>query len=154
MIHVELFDEQSDLLIDSESVKNLICECFRFSQEPAAEIGVYFVSDEKMCAIHEEYFGDPSSTDCMTFPVDPKEEPNRYIGDIIICPQTALRYAKKHNIDVYEETSLYIVHAILHLLGFNDIEEEEQKQMRQEEERYLSHLREKGLLLTKRETIA
>lgn len=147
MLTVQIFNHQEDLPIDLSSVQSLVQECFVFSQEPASEIGIYFVSDEEMCALHEEHFQDPSSTDCMTFPIDPKEEQDRYIGDIIVCPKTAIEYAKEHNKNVYEELSLYIVHGILHLQGLDDIEEEDQVQMRKEEKRYLSHLQEKKSLV-------
>lgn len=51
---------------------------------------------------------------------------NELLGEIFICPQIAIEYDPKHP---HLETTLYIIHGILHLLGFNDIEKKERQKM-------------------------
>src|ERR1700722_17053191 len=81
------------------------------------EVSFYFVSKRKICQLHKEFFNDPTSTDCITFPLDsPDEEKSAYhvLGEAFICPLTALTYAKLHKIDPYEELYRYVIHCILH----------------------------------------
>ena len=83
----------------------------------------------KISLLHKEFFDDPSPTDCITFPVD-----SEYLGDIFVCPRVAEEYCPK---EPYVETSLYIIHAILHLLGYDDIEDSTRKVMHKEQNRLL-----------------
>lgn len=67
------------------------------------------------------FFQDPTPTDCITFPFDQK-----FLGEIFVCPKVAKEYDPKKP---HLETTLYIIHGILHLLGFNDIEKKERAKM-------------------------
>lgn len=83
----------------------------------------------KISLLHKQFFNDPFVTDCITFPID-----SDYLGEIFICPQVAYDYNPKKP---YVETSLYIIHAILHLLGYDDLEESQRKIMHKEQMRLL-----------------
>ena len=100
------------------------------------EVSFYFVSKRKICQLHKEFFNDPTSTDCITFPLDsPDEEKSAYhvLGEAFICPLTALTYAKLHKIDPYEELYRYVIHCILHLIGYTDIDPKERAKMKRKE---------------------
>ena len=89
------------------------------------EVIFHFVSERKICQLHKEFFNDPASTDCITFPIDPpdaEKSASHVLGEAFICPLTALTYAKLHKSDPYEELCRYIIHCILHLIGYTDIE--------------------------------
>ena len=66
-----------------------------------------------------------------------------------MCPEVALNYAKDNQIDFEEELTLYIVHGLLHLLGYDDIEEEDRVEMRKQEALLMRLLSSKGLVLKK-----
>jgi len=108
---------------------------FRFLSVSCDEISFYFVTEEQITKLHAEHFDDPTPTDCITFPID-----TSYLGDIFICPSVAVQYAKKKNLDPFQETLLYIVHGILHLLNFDDIEPKQRSSMRKKEKVCMSHL--------------
>lgn len=107
------------------------------------EVSVYLVDTETISAMHLQYFGDPSTTDCISFPLDEegKESPYIVLGDVFVCPETAINYAKNNQLDPYEETTLYLVHALLHLMGYDDIDEKDLAEMRQAEKRHLKQLK-------------
>ena len=81
-------------------------------------------------------------------PIDDPGPSCEILGEIFVCPDTAIVYSKRHKLDVYCECTLYIIHGILHLLGFDDIEEDEIAKMRAAEKELMNHLREKNLILT------
>ena len=107
------------------------------------ELHLYFVTKKTIQELHAHHFQDPTSTDCITFPIDTDTGPRPdalgplVLGEIFICPKVAIEYATLHKIDPYTETIRYIVHGLLHLLGYDDIQPKERKIMRQKEAHYL-----------------
>ena len=106
------------------------------------ELILHFVDKSKMGKVHEIFFSDPSPTDCMSFPIDPpiKEKPTEdyhVLGEIFVCPQVAIEYATQKNLDPYIETTLYVIHGLLHLLGYDDLDATSKKEMRKMEKKCL-----------------
>ena len=107
------------------------------------EVILHFVTKSKMSKVHKLFFNDPSPTDCMSFPLDkpsPKKSITEHLilGEVFICPQIAIEYAKKKNLDPYLETTLYIIHGLLHLLGYDDLDPIPRKEMRKMEKKCLA----------------
>lgn len=147
---VNVEDSQTSLKISSDQVKRLVQEVIEKEGQVCDEVNIYFVDTPAICKLHEEFFDDPSPTDCISFPLDEDPEGSqisRLLGEVFICPETALAYAKKHQANPYEETTLYILHGLLHLMGHGDIEEQEAASMRKAEERHMQNLRQLNLLL-------
>ena len=114
------------------------------------EIVFHFVSQETISELHSEYFNDPSPTDCITFPVDQNGDNSdgNILGEVFICPKVAIEYGKEHGEDPYCEATLYLIHGLLHLLGYEDTEETPRLQMRQKESECLKHLSKKNVFLS------
>jgi probable rRNA maturation factor len=99
------------------------------------EVIFHFVSEKKISSLHEEFFNDTTPTDCITFPMDPQGERTGYhvLGEAFICPKTALSYAKLHGTDPREELYRYVIHCILHLIGYDDMEASGRARMKRKE---------------------
>jgi probable rRNA maturation factor len=79
---------------------------------------------------------DPGPTDVLSFPMDelrPGTEdvptPAGLLGDIVLCPQVAQAQAETAGHSTQEELQLLTTHGILHLLGFDHAEPDEEKEM-------------------------
>lgn len=150
---VLVFDQQSDLSIEPESIKPVIREVLMREGRSTDEVAVYFVTSEEISRLHEEFFQDPSPTDCISFPMDEDLKATGYhiLGEIFICPKTALDYvltlSEEISENCYTELTLYLVHGILHLLKYDDVKEEDRKKMRAAEKEHMEHLLRKKLLL-------
>ena len=106
------------------------------------EVILHFVSKAMMGKIHDTFFSDPSPTDCMSFPMDPPETKpsagkHRILGEVFVCPKVALEYAKEQKLDPHKETTLYIIHGILHLIGYDDLTPSDRRQMHRMEQKCL-----------------
>jgi probable rRNA maturation factor len=138
--------------INKNSTHKVVEEVLRLEKRACDLISVYFISDKKMRSYHKSLFNDSSATDCITVPLDNNftiSTSHRFLGEIFICPKTALDYvAKKSHLTFWEELSLYLVHGLLHLLGYDDIRPTERALMRRKEKKLLLHLRKNGLLLS------
>lgn len=145
---VQVIQDQEHLPIDSSSVVALVKDFLTFHEVDFDEVSIHFVDTAVISHLHAQFFDDPSPTDCISFPMDDSnEEGYRMMGDVFICPETASAYVASNGGDAYHEVTLYLVHGLLHLLGFDDIDEEDRLLMRSEEKRYLSHVSKKNMWL-------
>ena len=145
---IDVVNRQKEFTLDSflHLLPKVIAATLAVEKTRAKYIGVTFLSDSTMRRYHKAYFNDPSSTDCMSFPIDGRDSldpENRCLGDIFLCPHVAKRMAKIEKTSQESELSLYAIHATLHLLGYDDIKEQDRKIMRQKEKEVLHFL--KGL---------
>jgi probable rRNA maturation factor len=150
-VNIIIHNQQSDLSIPVDSVISLVSELLEHKHIQTDEIIFHFVNEIKMQKLHSQYFNDPSSTDCITFPIDDPNERNleemHILGEAFICPKSALLYAEQNHLDPFDEISLYIIHCILHLIGFDDTSEQSALIMREEESNCLAYAKRHGLML-------
>jgi len=112
------------------------------------EVSISFVGKRHMCELHRIYFHDPSPTDCISFPLD-NEGASGYnvLGEVVIMPEVAWNWSKSHGGDFYHELSLYIIHGLLHLAGYDDQNPSAKKIMRSREKKYLRLAHKQGCIL-------
>lgn len=108
-----------------------------------SELCVSLVSDVDMRELNRRYRQIDTTTDVLCFPQKSDVNPD-LLGDIVISYQTALRHSRRLEITVEEELRLLIVHAVLHLLGFDHKKKKERETMREKEKEVLSYLAEAG----------
>lgn len=103
---------------------------------PEAEMSLIFVEPDVIAALHERWLDLEGPTDVMSFPMDelrPGSEASPteagILGDIVICPEVAQAQAARAGHSSAEEMLLLTVHGILHLLGYDHAEKDEEKEM-------------------------
>jgi probable rRNA maturation factor len=108
----------------------------RMGIHPQAELAITLVGVDSMSALHEQWMGEPGPTDVLAFPMDemrpPRddEEPDPgLLGDVVLCPAVAATQAVEHHRTMEQELDLLCTHGILHLLGYDHAEPEEQREM-------------------------
>ena len=106
-----------------------------------SELCLSFVSDVDMRELNRRYRQIDATTDVLCFPQKSDATPD-LLGDIVISYQTAVRHSQRLEITVEEELRLLIVHAVLHLLGFDHKKKKERDIMREKEKEVLDYLAE------------
>ena len=103
---------------------------------PDAELAIQFVNEEPMTELHVQWMDEPGPTDVLSFPMDELRPGNELqvsepglLGDIVICPQVAAKQAETAGHDPINEILLLTTHGILHLLGFDHAEPEDERVM-------------------------
>ena len=146
---VHVFDDQNSLKLPHSVVQAVATQVVADEGYKYDEVSIHFVDTKEISALHKQFFDDPTPTDCISFPMDdPDEVGYRVLGEVFVCPEVAIEYARENGHNPYEETMLYIVHGLLHLLGYDDIEESDESKMRLAEQRHLSTLKKIGLTLS------
>lgn len=150
---ISVFNTQKRFTIEEASVAPIVSTLLSSEGVTADNVAVHFVGKKKICSLHAQYFDDPSPTDCITFPLDDRDDLSagyKVLGEVFICPQVAFEYVSTHDghaENLYEEMTLYLVHGLLHLIGYDDIDIQDQKIMRQQEHVHMSRLKEQNTLL-------
>ena len=103
---------------------------------PDADLAIMFIDPEPMEELHIKWLDLEGPTDVMSFPMDELRpgtaeqiSPAGTLGDVVICPQVARKQALEAGHSSAEEMLLLTVHGILHLLGFDHAEPEDEKVM-------------------------
>ncbi len=101
-----------------------------------AELAIVLVDEGAMEQLHVQWMDEPGPTDVLSFPMDelrPGTEesptPPGLLGDIVLCPQVAQAQAETAGHPTLAELQLLTTHGILHLLGFDHAEPDEEKEM-------------------------
>ena len=147
-MRIRVTNKQKEMKIQTPMVRQIVKSTIEAAGVTCDEVSVYFIDTKTMCRLHADFFDDPSPTDCISFPLDDDDTPfYRVLGEIFVCPATAIEYSTLHCCDPYEELTLYLIHGLLHLFGYDDIEEHERRKMRKAEKTYMTQLRNQGLIL-------
>ena len=103
---------------------------------PDAELAIVLVDEGAMEQLHVQWMDEPGPTDVLSFPMDElrpgtEDEPTPagLLGDIVLCPQVAQSQAEAAGHSVLDELLLLTAHGLLHLLGFDHAEPEEEREM-------------------------
>ena len=102
------------------------------------ELNYIFMTDEELLQMNIEYLSHDTYTDVITF--DNSESEEFITGDIFISVERVQENAKTFNTIFENELSRVMVHGLLHLLGYEDKSDDDLKNMRSLEDKYLQLL--------------
>ncbi|WP_029112904.1 rRNA maturation RNase YbeY [Mycobacterium sp. URHB0044] len=118
------------------SVARFVIE--KMDVNPAAELSMVLLDTAAMADLHMRWMDLPGPTDVMSFPMDELEPGGRpdapepgpsMLGDIVLCPEFAAKQAETAGHSLGHELALLTVHGVLHLLGYDHAEPDEEKEM-------------------------
>lgn len=117
------------------------------------EVSISFVSDEAIAELNKRFRNKAEPTDVLSFENDSSEEDLSAalgieldyldLGDVVIAPDVAKRQTEEYDTSFEEEISLLLVHGLLHLCGYDHIEDDEAENMESLETKILEAWSEK-----------
>jgi probable rRNA maturation factor len=120
VIEIEV-DNRSGIEVDEEGARELARKVLAAEGIDAGELGLVFVGPDESRALKQEHLGSDEATDALAFPIDGLDDlPDglpRQLGDVVVCPQV-----------VGEEWQVPLVHAVLHLVGYEHGDEMEERE--------------------------
>lgn len=130
-------NNESAIEVDEARVLKLATFALDFLHiHPAAEMPIIFVDEPAMEKLHIEWMDEPGPTDVLSFPMDElrpgtESDPTApgILGDIVICPQVAIKQAEVAGHAPVNEILMLTTHGILHLLGYDHAEPDDEKEM-------------------------
>lgn len=140
------YDDRQDDIKITEEIKNLIEKSIVAvlkveGLDENVEVSVSFVGDEEIRDLNRDYRGVDKSTDVLSFPIDDEFIiVSRILGDVIINTRRVMEQAEELGHSNERELSYLTVHSILHLLGYDHMEDEDKKEMREREKLAMKEL--------------
>lgn len=140
------YDDRQDNIKITDEMKNLIENSIRAvlkveELSDDVEVSVSFVGDEEIRDLNRDYRGVDKSTDVLSFPMEDEFIiDNRILGDVIINTRRVMEQAEELGHSHERELSYLTVHSILHLLGYDHIEDEDKREMREREKLSMKEL--------------
>jgi len=138
-VSIEIANE-SGTDVDTDAV----LDCARYALDemgvnPLAELSVLLVDVAYMAELNHRWMGGDGPTDVLAFPMEegtidpgPNEiaggEPT-LLGDVVLCPEVAAKQAKDAGHSTADELRLLTTHGLLHLLGYDHAEPDEEAEM-------------------------
>lgn len=124
--------------LEAEKILNL-------AQAGESEMGISIVDDECIRAINRMHRQIDKPTDVISFQMECADgfivpSDMRHLGDVVISAPTAQRQAVEFEVSIEEEMRRLLIHGVLHLLGYDHMQIEEENIMQAEEERIMCFL--------------
>ncbi len=151
----------STLPIDTEEIAKLVTEAaLEYEGCPyEAEINLLLTDEEEIREMNRMFRQIDKSTDVLSFPMLEYETPGDFsafeqqqeafnpesgelmLGDIVICKPKVLAQAEEYGHSVRREFAFLIAHSMLHLFGYDHVEDAQREEMEQRQQNILEELR-------------
>ena len=136
LVSVEINNE-STIPVDETALQRLVGYALdQLHVHQDAELAIVLVDEAAMEQLHVQWMDEPGPTDVLSFPMDelrPGSDENitpaGLLGDIVLCPQVAVAQAETAGHSPLDEMLLLTTHGLLHLLGFDHAEPDDEKEM-------------------------
>lgn len=140
--HVLISNRATECDVDVRELRELLERVLAALGSPPGELSVLVVDDAEMRALNRDHLGRDRTTNVLSFPQDDSGQPGSLmLGDVVLAPCTILRQATNAGRDPARERDHAVVHAVLHLLGYDHVgTPRERERMRAREREVLAAL--------------
>ena len=131
---IHFHNEEVSTSFNKTIVSNWLNNCIQDLDYKTGDISIIFCSDDYLLDINKKYLNHDYFTDIITFNYNEK---NTIIGDLFISIDRVRENAKELKVDFNNELFRVIIHGVLHLCGYNDKTQDQQKEIRAKEDEFL-----------------
>jgi len=137
MYRIEIANRQKFLEIENDEFVRIVEQSLKHEKIVDAEISVAFVDNDEIHRLNDKFLKHDFATDVLSFlysaEANRREAQPLLEGEIIVSTEMACAVAKKYAWSAKDEAILYLVHGLLHLIGYDDDTDDHISVMRQKE---------------------
>ena len=151
MVIVEIRNQQKKIPLNPSRIIKIVKKVLKHEGVLKAELSIVFLTDRKIRLLNKKFLKRDNATDVLSFDYtepsrgDPAKSSKRSStspgqsiyakleGEVVISAATAYTNARQFNTSPDKEIMLYVIHGILHLLGYDDHSAKDKKRMRGKE---------------------
>jgi len=138
-IEIEITDRQKFLAVDLEQLQSTVRYVLTQFSLRKAVLSLVIVDDPAISELKKRFYGKSMVTDVLSF--DLRDDTDSELDcEVIVNGQRALEAAKDRSIDALAELNLYVIHGLLHQLGYNDQTPRQSRRMHKKEDQLLEEL--------------
>jgi probable rRNA maturation factor len=135
LINIAITNRQRKLPVDRRRLRRAILAILHDAKISNAQINVAVVDDATIAELHDKFLDDPTPTDVLSFVLERSE--GILEGEVVASAETALAFAPQYHCTPEQELLRYIIHGMLHLVGYDDTTPKKRTTMKKMEEKYL-----------------
>jgi probable rRNA maturation factor len=139
MIRTAVADNQRVVELDPRTLRRIVRTVLAGEGVADAEVSLAFVEDKTIHRLNKRFLNHDEPTDVITFPLSAPGD-DTLSGEVVISTETADRVARALGHPVHAEVALYLIHGLLHLCGYDDLNAADRQRMRRREGHYLKRL--------------
>ncbi|MDY7010287.1 MAG: rRNA maturation RNase YbeY [Planctomycetota bacterium] len=134
---VTVSNRQKTLDVSESRLRRLVEFVSASERRDIESVDVAIVDADEIESVNRRYLNHPGPTDVLSF--DLSDEGARAISaQIIVCSEVATTEAPHHGLSAEDELTLYVIHGLLHLVGYDDAEKEQAERMMTRQEQILA----------------
>jgi len=116
---IELINQQRIKRVNLKQLHKYLKKILVFLNIPSQKVSVLLCDNALVKKLNKKYFKKSSVTDVIAFPLTDDLEPD-YLGEVVVSVEEAVKVAKSLGCKWQDELRLYLIHGILHLVGYDD----------------------------------
>ena len=113
--------DRSSVRLSSQTLRRVCARALSELGFPEAGLQLSLVSERRICALHEELFQDPSSTNVISLEYGPPAYAGDCMGLVYVCPAVARREAVQAGMDPAYRVGQLVLHGIAHVCGYEHV---------------------------------
>jgi probable rRNA maturation factor len=139
MSKVSIASPQEVVEIDRGRMREVVRTVLEGEGVAEAEVSLAFVDNPTIHRLNKQFLDHDEPTDVLTFPLS-EANARKLSGELVLGAEVAKAEAEARGHDVQAELTLYVIHGVLHLCGYDDKTDGDAREMRQRERHYLTRL--------------
>lgn len=143
MIAIKIENRQKTKKINRAELAQWATKALKLCRIRAGELSVLLVGDSEIAVMNRKFLKRRGPTDVLAFAM----REGRFagispgiLGDVVISVDTAIRQAKAYRTSLRYELCLYLIHGILHLVGYDDIADKKRRKMEIRQEQIVNKI--------------
>jgi probable rRNA maturation factor len=133
---VSIVSRSKAMRVPRKRIAGIVAFVARSERAVIGEVDVAVVDSPEMAALNRRYAGHRGITDVLSFDLSSAGEP--LSAQIIVCGEVAVKQARELRVGPQRELLLYVVHGLLHFLGYSDTTPRKAERMARRQEELLS----------------
>lgn len=133
---IEIINQQKIKKINSNKIHRYLEKVLSYLNISSKKVSIFLCDNRRIRELNREYFKKNSSTDVISFPLADAFEPD-YLGEVVVSVEESVKVADKLKVKWEDELFLYLIHGILHLLGYDDRTKRKKEVMEKKQEEVL-----------------
>ena len=135
-VQVDIADQQNHITVRPRRLRRVVRRTLAREGVRQARISLAFVGDSAIRRLNRRFLSRNPATDVLSFPLS--EDGGALAGEIVVSSQTAQRESRRRGTPPEGELLLYVVHGLLHLVGYDDRRRQDAQAMHRREEGVLT----------------
>lgn len=140
---IEVYEDGATISKEEQGLIELAATTALKSEGTEGDLTVVISSEERIRQLNFEFRSIDKVTDVLTFPAWEGNPADGYLGDIMICRKRAKQQAQQYGHSLSRELSFLTLHGVLHLLGYDHMNQEDERIMVDKQKKLLEGLGQK-----------